>query len=168
MLNRARWAYATLSKFTSSAVILARRPTCPQLWSLEVRSGADGLLSQLRGDVPRDRAHVARQGTRGGAIELIAEPDGGDRMRDRASEVQHRHRHDGHAGDVVAAIDAESLAAHQIDLLAPGVVGRRVVPAQQAEALLDLRPGLATERGDATAGRADQGGKAAADIDMQA
>ena len=51
---------------------------------------------------------------------------------------EHRHRDDGDAGDVVAAVDAVALAAHRLDFLAPGLVARRVVPAQRAEALLDL------------------------------
>ena len=52
--------------------------------------------------------------------------------------------------------------------LQPGLVARRVVPAQRAEALLDLGPRVVAEGGEAAAGGADQRGEAAADIDMQA
>src|SRR5262245_61307638 len=89
-------------------------------------------------------------------------------MGDRAAAIEHRYRHDRHARDVVAAIDAEALAARQVDFPAPGRVGGRPVPAQSAEPLLDLAPGMPAEGGEATAGGADQGGEAAADIDMQA
>ena len=74
---------------------------------------------------------------------------------------------DGHARDVVAAIDAVALPAHRLDFLEPRLVARRIVPAQRLEALLDLGRRVIAEGREAAAGGADQGGEAAADIDVQ-
>ena len=125
---------------------------------------ADQLRRQLLGDA----LHVVGELERGRAVELVAEADRGQRMGDRAAAVQHRHGHDRDAGDVVAAIDAEALAPCDVDFLAPALVVRRVVPAQAVKAFLDLGPGLLGEGREAASGGADQGGEAAADIDMQA
>src|SRR6185312_11400106 len=75
---------------------------------------------------------------------------------------------DGDAGDVVAAVDAEALPPRRLDLAAPARVGRCVVPAQRAEAPLELLGRMAAERGDAAAGSRDHRREAAADVDMQA
>ena len=121
---------------------------------------------ELRGDLLRSSAHIACQRQRACTIELAAEADGGNGVRDRTRAVQDRDRHDRDAVNVIAAIDAEALAAYQIDLLSPGVVARRVVPAQQTKSLFDLLRRLAAKGGDASPRRADQGGKPAPDIDM--
>src|SRR5262245_20361079 len=112
--------------------------------------------------------HVVRQLDRSRTIELAGDADRGQRARDWPAGIGHRHGHDSYAGDVVAAVDAETLAPDGFDFLAPGLPARRLVPAQRAEALLDLGPGMIGEGRHAAAGGADQGREAAADIDMDA
>src|SRR3546814_6053838 len=85
-------------------------------------------------------------------------------MAELAARPPHRHVQHGDAGNVIALVDRITLLARLRDLRLPLREARRFIPAQGAEARFDLRIGMIAERGDATAGGADQRREAPADL----
>jgi len=78
------------------------------------------------------------------------------------------HRDDSHAGDIVAAVDADNLGAHDRPISCASIVVGCVCQRSERKRLSISLHGCSMNSADAAARTRDQRRKAAADIEMQA
>src|SRR5581483_7577197 len=123
------------------------------------------LPAQALRHLPRRRLQVTPEPGPPRRLQLLGEADADDHVAD-AAPVHDRGADDGDAADVVAGIHRIARPPRLLHLAPPGAQRRRPLPADPVERLLDVGPIVVAERGDAAPGDANEGGKTAADADV--